>query len=140
MEAISDYKYILIPSIVWLGVQLFKVIYLYYETKKWDWTRLFGNGGMPSAHTAVVTCLATMIGKNEGLTTPEFAISLFLSLVVMNDAAGLRKNVGRQAKVLNAILTDNNKTGAKKLQEMTGHTPIQVLVGATIGILIGSLF
>ena len=139
MEAIVDYKYILIPAIVWLGVQLFKVIYLHYETKKWDWTRLFGNGGMPSAHSAVVTCLATMIGKYEGITTAEFAISFFVAFVVMNDAAGLRKNVGRQAKVLNAILTNNNKTGAKKLQEMTGHTPIQVLVGAAIGILIGIL-
>ena len=135
-----EYKYLLVPSMVWLGVQLFKVIYKYYETKKWDWSRLFGNGGMPSAHSAVVTCLATMIGKYEGITTPEFAISLFLSLVVMNDAAGLRKNVGRQAKVLNAILTNNNKSGAEKLQEMTGHTPIQVLVGATIGIVIGLIF
>ena len=140
MEAMNDYKYILIPSIVWLGVQIFKVLYMYYETKKWDWSRLFGNGGMPSAHSAVVTCLATMIGKGEGITTPEFAISLFLSLIVMNDAAGLRKNVGKQAKVLNTIITDNDKTGAEKLQEMTGHTLIQVLVGATIGIIIGLIF
>lgn len=140
MEEINDYKYILIPSIVWLGVQIFKVLYMYYETKKWDWSRLFGNGGMPSAHSAVVTCLATMIGKGEGITTPEFAISFFLALVVMNDAAGLRKNVGKQAKVLNTILTDNDKTGAEKLQEMTGHTLIQVLVGALIGIVIGLMF
>lgn len=140
METIVDYKYIIIPSLVWLGVQLFKVFYRYYEKKKWDWSRLLGNGGMPSAHTAVVTSLTTMIGKNEGITTPIFALSFFLAFVVMNDAAGLRKNVGKQARVLNTILTDNNKTGAKKLQEMTGHTPIQVLVGAIIGILFGSIF
>ena len=135
-----EYKYLLVPSSVWLGVQLFKVIYKYYETKKWDWSRLFGNGGMPSAHSAVITCLTAMIGKGEGIATIEFAISLFLSLIVMNDAAGLRKNVGRQAKVLNAILTNNNKSGAEKLQEMTGHTPIQVLVGALIGTVIGLIF
>lgn len=140
IEEIFKFKYILIPAALWLGIQLFKVIYEFFETKKWDWSRIIGSGGMPSSHSAVVSCLATMVGRNEGVTTTNFAISLIFALVVMHDAAGIRRNVGKQAKIINSILMDNEKTGAMKLQEMTGHTPFQVLVGALIGVVVGLIF
>ena len=140
MEEFIKYKYILVPIIIWFGIQLFKVIYYYFEKGEWKWSRLFGAGGMPSSHSAIVVCLTTMIGRNQGITTPVFAVSLFLAFIVMYDAAGVRRAVGKQAKVLNDILTDTNKSGAEKLQEMTGHTPVQVATGAIIGFLVGMLF
>lgn len=137
MENILEYKYLLIPMLVWLGIQIFKVIYLYFETKKWDWSRLLGAGGMPSSHTAVVVCLATMVGKTAGLNSMIFAVSAILALIVMYDAAGVRRVVGKQSKLLNDILNDSKKTNVEKLQEMTGHTPVQVAAGAAIGIIAG---
>ena len=140
MEELLNYKFLLMPLIVWFGIQLFKTFYCFFETKKWDWSRLWGSGGMPSSHSAVVTCLAATIGKAEGFTSPVFAVSAILAFIVMYDAAGVRRAVGKQAKVLNDILSDVNKTSVEKLQEMTGHTPVQVATGAIIGIIVGLLF
>lgn len=140
MEEILKYKFIIVPVMLWFAIQLFKTIYVLFETKKLDLSRFWGAGGMPSSHSAIVTCLATMVGKSEGLTSVSFAISVFFAFIVMYDAAGVRRAVGKQAKVLNDILMDSNKTAPEKLQEMTGHTPIQVLAGAAIGFLVGMIF
>lgn len=137
MEELQKYKYIIIPAIVWGGIQLFKGFYNFFETGKWDWKRFLGLGGMPSSHSAVVMCLTILVAKNEGIETSNFATTLFFAIVVMTDAIGVRRTVGKQSKVLNEILKDNSKSGFEKLQEMTGHTPFQVLIGALIGIIVG---
>lgn len=134
------YELLIVPFCTWLGIQVFKVIYDRCETKKWHWKRLMGTGGMPSSHSAVVTSLATLIGKEFGLESPYFAISFIFGLIVMYDAAGVRRAVGEQAKVLNDIMSDNKMTNTQKLQEMTGHTPFQVVVGALIGFFTGIIF
>lgn len=95
---------------------------------------------MPSSHSAVVTSLATMVGKAFGIDSAIFAISLIFAFVVMYDAAGIRRAAGKQAKILNKIVETPGLTGvevSEKLVEVLGHTPIQVLVGATIGIVVG---
>ena len=95
---------------------------------------------MPSSHSAVVTNLATMIGKSEGLDSSIFALSLIFALVVMYDAAGVRRAAGKQAKVLNKIIETPGLTNVQvqeKLLEALGHTPFQVIVGAAIGIVVG---
>ena len=133
-------KYIYIPFSLWLGIQLFKVIWDLVTTKKFNFKRILGAGGMPSSHAAVVTSLATLIGKNEGVDTPLFAISIIFAFVVMYDAAGVRRAAGKQAKLLNKIIeTPGLKMGEvqEKLVEVLGHTPIQVIVGAIIGIIAG---
>ena len=135
-------KYIYIPFSLWLGIQLFKVIWDLVTTKKFNVKRILGAGGMPSSHAAVVTSLATLIGKNEGVDTPLFAISIIFAFVVMYDAAGVRRAAGKQAKLLNKIIeTPGLKMGEvqEKLVEVLGHTPIQVIVGAIIGIVAGCL-
>ena len=136
-EFYTKYRFIAVPLLVWTVIQLFKVIYELIKTKKWNWKRIWGDGGMPSAHSAVVVTLACLIAKSEGITSPIFALSLIFSLVVMYDAAGVRRAVGKQARVLNDILNNQNLTSAEKLQEMTGHTPIQVAAGAIIGLIVG---
>lgn len=140
MDLLIKYKYLTIPFLVWLGIQLFKVFYDYYETKQLHLSRLFGAGGMPSAYSAVVCCLAAMIGKSVGMDTAEFAIITIVALIIMYDAVGIRRSIGEQAKILNEILKNNNKNNIQKLQEMTGHTPVQVLAGAIIGIVVGLIF
>ena len=95
---------------------------------------------MPSSHSAVVVSISVLIGKHIGFNSPLFALSGVFAFIVMYDAAGVRRAVGKQAKVLNDILTNQKLTSAEKLQEMTGHTPIQVLAGAILGLIGGLLF
>ena len=135
-------KYLYIPLIVWFSVQTFKVIYDLIKTKKFNFKRIMGAGGMPSSHSAVVTTLAAMIGKNEGFETPIFAMSVIFALVVMYDAAGVRRAAGKQATLLNKIVQTPGLSSVQvheKLVEVLGHTPLQVFVGATIGIIVGVL-
>ena len=135
-------KYIYIPLLLWFFIQLFKVICDLITTRKFNFKRILGAGGMPSSHSAVVTSIATLIGKNEGFNTPIFALSLIFAFVVMYDAAGVRRAAGKQAQLLNKIIeTPGLTTGqvSEKLVEVLGHTPIQVIVGAIIGIIVGIL-
>ena len=120
-------KYIYIPVLLWFGIQLFKLIYDLVTTKKFNFKRIMGAGGMPSSHSAVVVGLATLIGKDVGVDTPIFALSLILAFVVMYDAAGVRRAAGKQAALLNKIIETPGLTGvqvSEKLVEVLGHTPI----------------
>lgn len=135
-------KYIYIPFILWFGIQLFKLIWDLATTKKFNFKRLMGAGGMPSSHSAVVAGLATLIGKYEGLNSAVFAVSLIMAFVVMYDACGVRRAAGKQAELLNKIVETPGLTGLQvqeKLIEVLGHTPVQVFVGALIGVIVGCI-
>lgn len=135
-------KYIYIPVLLWFFIQLFKVIYDLVTTKKFNFKRIMGAGGMPSSHSAVVTSLATMVGKNYGTDSAIFAIAVIFAFIVMYDAAGVRRAAGKQAQLLNKIVETPGLTGVQvteKLVEVLGHTPTQVIVGATIGVIVGLL-
>lgn len=137
---LQQYRYIVVPILVWFSIQLFKVIYDLVVDKKFNFKRIMGAGGMPSSHSAVVTSLATLVGKNYGLDSAIFAISLVFAFVVMYDAAGVRRAAGKQAKLLNKIIETPGLTGVEvteRLVEVLGHTPMQVVVGALIGIIVG---
>ena len=139
----NDYKYIIVPFLVWFAIQLFKFVYDLIKNKKFNFKRLMQAGGMPSSHSGVVVALTTMIGKNVGVTSPLFAVSLIFSFIVMYDAAGVRRAAGKQAKLLNKIVETPGLTGlqvSEKLVEVLGHTPVQVVVGAAIGVIVGLLF
>ena len=133
-------KYLYVPFFVWLCIQTFKVIYDLVTTKKFNFKRIIGAGGMPSSHSAVVTCLATLVGKAEGTDSIMFAMATIFALVVMYDAAGVRRAAVKQAHLLNKIIETPGLTGVEvqeRLVEVLGHTPLQVIVGATIGIVVG---
>ena len=133
-------KYIYVPLLLWFFIQLFKLLYDLVKTKKFNFKRILGAGGMPSSHSAVVTSLATLIGKYEGVDTPLFALSFMVAFVVMYDACGVRRAAGKQAALLNKLVETPGLTGvqvSEKLVEVLGHTPVQVLVGALIGIVAG---
>lgn len=142
MEFFTQYKYLIVPFVVWFGIQLFKVIWDIVVTHKFNFKRILGAGGMPSSHSAVVTSLATMIGKSQGIDTPIFALAVVFASVVMYDAAGVRRAAGKQAKLLNKLIETPGLTNLQvqeKLVEVLGHTPTQVIVGAIIGIVVGLL-
>ena len=133
-------KYIYVPFLLWFFIQLYKVIYDLITTRKFNFKRIMGAGGMPSSHSAIVVSLATLIGKNEGVGTPIFALSLIMAFVVMYDACGVRRAAGKQAALLNKIIETPGLTGvqvSEKLVEVLGHTPVQVFVGALIGVIVG---
>ena len=143
VEFIHTYRYLVVPFFTWFGIQLFKLIYDLVTKKQFNFKRLMQSGGMPSSHSAVVVSLTTMVGKTEGITSPLFAVSVIFSTIVMYDAAGVRRAAGKQAKVLNKIVQTPGLTGvevSEKLIEALGHTPVQVLVGASLGLIIGLIF
>jgi len=140
---ITQFKYLYVPITLWLCIQIFKVIWDLVKTKKFNFKRILGAGGMPSSHSAIVTSLATLIGKSEGITSPIFALSVIFSFIVMYDAAGVRRAAGKQASLLNKIVNTpglSNLQVQEKLVEVLGHTPIQVFVGALLGIIAGLIF
>ena len=92
---------------------------------------------MPSSHAASVSALTTLVGLSQGFRSPIFGVTLFFSLIVMYDAAGLRRAAGRQAAVLNRLMEEHfahPEAGAQRLMELLGHTPFEVLVGAVLGV------
>jgi len=119
-------------------VQLSKVLTFLLREKKINVRRLVETGGMPSSHAASVCALSTCVGLREGIGSVLFQVVLFFSLIVMYDAAGLRRAAGRQATLLNRILHEHIQLPGpphERLRELLGHTPIEVLVGAVIGVL-----
>lgn len=134
---------LMLPILSWCAAQIIKTIIDLVISGSFSAERLFGSGGMPSSHSALVCALFVGAAKKCGLSSPEFAITLCFAAVVMYDAMGVRLETGRQAKLLNKIVEDlrENKEDfdGKKLKELVGHTPLQVLSGALLGILIAIL-
>ena len=132
-------RILLITFIAWLCTQLAKAIIYWIINKSFSVERLFGDGGMPSVHSAVVMALATSVGLQCGWDSPFFAIAGILALIVMHDAVGVRHETGKQAKVLNNILSllqpkgEGEQNPAETLKELVGHTGPQVIVGALGG-------
>lgn len=126
----------------WFVAQLLKIIIVLIKDKKLDFSRLVGSGGMPSSHSSLVCSLTTAIGFANGFTSDIFYLSTVFSLIVMYDASGVRRAAGEQAKILNQMLEDyenKNEFSHKKLKELLGHTPLQVVMGALLGIAISVL-
>jgi acid phosphatase family membrane protein YuiD len=127
----------------WLIAQVLKTILHLIIYKKLNFERLFGDGGMPSGHSATVASLATICGLSVGFASVEFAITAILAIIVCHDATGVRRETGKHAQVLNELLQslETGKPidlkaliGHTDLKELVGHTPLQVLAGILIGI------
>jgi len=109
----------------------------YVATRRWNLRRFVGTGGMPSSHAAAVAALSTAVGLREGFRSILFGVTLYFSLIVMYDAAGLRQAAGRQAAILNRLIDEhfeNPEKDAHRLIELLGHTPLEVFVGAILGV------
>jgi acid phosphatase family membrane protein YuiD len=133
-------KYLLAPLVAWTIAQTAKVIIYSVRQGRLNLRVLAVTGGMPSSHSAIVMGMTTAVGKYAGVTSAPFAIALIFSFVVMYDAAGLRRAAGRQAAILNRLVEDlvhMRGVQEQKLRELLGHTPVEVLAGAVLGIVVG---
>jgi acid phosphatase family membrane protein YuiD len=133
-------KFLIAPLVAWTIAQTAKVIIYSIREHRLNLRVLAVTGGMPSSHSAIVMGMTTAVGKYAGINSAAFAIALIFSFVVMYDAAGLRRAAGRQAAILNRLVEDLvNMRGVQeaKLRELLGHTPVEVLVGAVLGVAAG---
>ena len=135
---------LIVPLVTWFIAQLIKVIITAIVNKEFRVERLWGDGGMPSGHSATVCSLATMCGLSCGFGTPYFALACVYAVVVMHDATGVRREAGKQAVTLkklalivnDAVSDPDKRIRTEKLKVLVGHTPLQVFIGAMIGILV----
>ena len=146
MQYISDFihnRVLIISICAWMTAQIIKTIIDVIINREWNPERLIGAGGMPSCHSATVCAMATSSGMIYGLQSFEFAISCLLAVIVMYDARGVRRETGNQAVLLNHMMdyfkmleTPQKKIefNEEKLKELIGHTPLQVVVGALLGV------
>ncbi|HJA24863.1 MAG TPA: divergent PAP2 family protein [Candidatus Fournierella merdigallinarum] len=145
-KTIYGFNYLLSISLTgWLVAQVLKTILNGILLGKFDVERMWGSGGMPSSHSATVCSLVMAAARLYGPDSPIFALAFIMAIIVMYDAMGVRRETGEQAKILNRMITDWMESesayspilGDKKLKEMVGHTPFEVLGGAVVGVAIG---
>ncbi len=129
--------------VAWCVAQGLKVLIYFIRFHKMNFRLFVGSGGMPSSHSAFVSCLAVAIGRDAGWDSPVFLLAMGLAFVIMADAAGVRRAAGQQAQLLNRIVDDlyrNKPLPTRRLKELLGHTPVQVLAGAFLGLLVALIY
>ncbi|MBQ3824195.1 MAG: divergent PAP2 family protein [Clostridia bacterium] len=134
--------YIICSCFAWITTQLFKFFSTLIIKKKVDFTRLVGAGGMPSSHAAFTCSLTALLLCVEGIASSAFAVAFVFSCVVIYDATGVRRETGRQAKLLNIMVEEWTQHGStanfgKRLKELIGHTKLEVTVGVIYGVIVG---
>lgn len=149
-----EYNYVLVSAVIgWCTAQLIKTLLNFIQTKKFHVERLFGAGGMPSSHSAMVCSATVSMCRKCGVGSPEFALMFVLAMIVMYDAMGVRRSAGLHAREINRInrifavkeikaaeeAEKQSEKRKKELKEYIGHTPLEVLGGALLGILIAML-
>ncbi|WP_310481846.1 divergent PAP2 family protein [Chamaesiphon sp. VAR_48_metabat_403] len=135
-----DNRILLVAIAACLIAQVLKLIIDLIQNGKFSAKVLTTTGGMPSAHSALVTALATGVGQSSGWKSADFAIAAIFAIIVMYDAAGVRQAAGKQARILNQMVdelfSEDHKFNEEKLKELLGHTPVQVIAGSILGIAI----
>jgi acid phosphatase family membrane protein YuiD len=138
MSKLLSNSTLIYPLFAWGLAQGIKILIHYVRTKRFEPRLMMSSGGMPSSHAALVCAIAVAIALREGLDSSLFALACVLAGVVMYDAAGVRRAAGHQATVLNQIIEEifqGESIRDEKLQELLGHTPTQVIMGAILGVL-----
>ncbi len=145
MENISQLaqnKVLFASLLAWIVAQTFKVLITLLLEREFKFERFHGSGGMPSSHTSTIMAASTSIGLTMGFDTPLYALALIMSFIVMYDASGVRRSVGKQAKLLNDIIKDLYEfkhLQEERLKELVGHKPTEVAVGAVLGVIIANI-
>lgn len=132
-----------IALVCWFAAQGLKIVTFYFKTRKLKLRMFFSSGGLPSSHTSTVVGVAVAVGRVCGYASPLFAVTVVVALIVMYDASGVRWETGKQAIILNYIMDHWRETPPdifqKDLKELVGHTPVEVLAGAALGLALGFL-
>ncbi|MEC4818589.1 MAG: divergent PAP2 family protein [Scytonema sp. PMC 1069.18] len=140
---ILENRVLLVALIACLMAQTLKLVIELIQHRKLDVSVLVTTGGMPSAHSALVTALAAGVGQTVGWASGEFAVAMVFAIIVMYDAAGVRQAAGKQAKILNQMIDElfreHPNFNGDRLKELLGHTPVQVIAGSALGITVSWL-
>jgi acid phosphatase family membrane protein YuiD len=132
------YNPVLVSGLIaWGLAQMLKLPLAYLETRKWTWRLLFSPGGMPSSHSSLIIGTTLAIGLFYGFDTPFFALAVAISMIVVYDASGVRRQAGIQATVINDLIDElfpDQPVTRKHLKEVIGHSPIEVIGGILLGI------
>ena len=147
-ELFSVNEILTVSIVSWFVAQVLKTIINFILLGKLQLERMWGDGGMPSAHSATVCAMAIVTGRSAGVSSPIFAVACVVAIITLHDAMGVRHETGEQAKVLNQMIAqwiDVSEKNAPFLQnmhlkEMVGHTPLQVMAGMVVGIVVGCLY
>jgi acid phosphatase family membrane protein YuiD len=133
-------NYVLISALsAWGIAQIIKLPLEYFFSKRWNWALLISVGGMPSSHSALVTATAFAVGLYAGFDTPIFALAMAVSMVVIYDATGIRRQAGIHAQTINMLVDELLKgrlAPDKQLREVLGHTPLEALGGVVLGLIV----
>jgi acid phosphatase family membrane protein YuiD len=137
------YNYVLIAALIAWGIaQVIKVPIEYLETHRWNWSLFLQAGGMPSSHSALIVGITHGIGLSMGFDSPLFALSFAMCMVIIYDATGIRRQAGKHAELINAMindLTSGHPLKEEQLREVLGHTPLQVLAGIALGLIVAQV-
>lgn len=137
MRGIFNNHVLIFALTAWSLAQIVKVPLEYLHTRKWNWALLFRAGGMPSSHSALVTAVTHGIGLIYGFDTPAFALAFVIAMVVIYDATGIRRQAGKHAEIINAMINDlasGHPLREEQLREVLGHTPMEALGGVLWGL------
>ncbi|AFZ02441.1 divergent PAP2 family protein [Calothrix sp. PCC 6303] len=146
MQVVGDIfnnRVLLVALVACLLAQAIKLVVELVKNRKLNISVLFTTGGMPSAHSALVTALAAGVGQTIGWSSPDFALAVVFAIIVMYDAAGVRQAAGKQARILNQMIDElfdeQPEFHQDRLKELLGHTPFQVIAGSVLGVAVSWL-
>jgi acid phosphatase family membrane protein YuiD len=140
--AVFENRALVASLIAWGLATTLKLPIEYARTRRWNWVLLFQPGGMPSSHSALVSAGAHGIGLTAGFHSPVFALGVVIAMVVIYDAMGIRRQAGRHAEIINTIirgLVEGHPLRQEQLREVLGHSPLEAIVGLTLGIVVAQL-
>jgi uncharacterized protein len=141
-EAIFQNKILIISLTAWSIAQVLKVPLEYFRTRKWNWAMLLAAGGMPSSHSALMVSATLALGLYQGFDDPIFALGVAITMIVTYDAAGIRRQAGMHAERINLLfdeLLHGHIWSEKDLREVIGHTPLEVVGGILLGLLVAAV-
>jgi len=137
------HNYVLIAALIaWVIAQTLKIPIEFLQTHRWNWALLVQPGGMPSSHSALIVGITHGIGLSVGFGTPLFALAFAISMIVIYDATGIRRQAGKHAELINAMINDlaaGNPLKEEQLREVLGHTPLEALGGIVLGLLVAQI-
>lgn len=137
------YNYVLVAGLIaWLIAQLLKVPIEYLRKHRWNWALLAQAGGMPSSHTTLIVSITYGIGLSAGFNTPLFALAFAIAMIVIYDATGIRRQAGKHAELINAMINDlaaGHPLKEEQLREVLGHTPLEALGGIVLGLIVAQV-
>jgi len=137
------HNYVLVAALIaWAIAQLLKVPIEYLQTRRLNWSLLVQAGGMPSSHSALIVSITHGIGLSVGFGTPLFALAFAMAMIVIYDATGIRRQAGKHAEMINAMINDlaaGHPLKEEQLREVLGHTPMEALGGIALGLIVAQL-